>query len=128
LGFSNIFADALSMGVGEFLSSKAENEWILTERRREQWEMDNYPEGEIQEMIDIYQDRGMSRKDAELVITTMSKYNDFFVNVMMAEELELQVPKDDYVTENMKEGKVIFRALIARTVHSPQLFYHKLHI
>lgn len=26
LGFSNIFADALSMGVGEFLSSKATNE------------------------------------------------------------------------------------------------------
>ena len=35
LGFSNIFADALSMGVGEFLSSKAENEWILSERKRE---------------------------------------------------------------------------------------------
>jgi len=37
LGFSNIFADALSMGVGEFLSSKAENEWILSEREREEW-------------------------------------------------------------------------------------------
>lgn len=36
LGFSNILADALSMGVGEFLSSKAENEWILSERRREE--------------------------------------------------------------------------------------------
>lgn len=35
------------MGVGEFLSSKAENEWILSEREREAWEMTNYPEGEI---------------------------------------------------------------------------------
>ena len=43
LGFSNIFADALSMGVGEFLSSKANNEWILSERARESWEMDNFP-------------------------------------------------------------------------------------
>ena len=32
---------ALAMGVGEFLSSKAENEWILSERRRENWEMEN---------------------------------------------------------------------------------------
>lgn len=108
LGFSNIFADALSMGVGEFLSSKAENEWILNERRREKWEMDNYPEGEVQEMIDIYVKRGMTKTDAENVIMTMSKYTDFFVNVMMAEELELQVPDDDYLTESFREGIIMF--------------------
>ena len=36
------------MGVGEFLSSKANNEWILSEKKREEWEMENFPEGEIQ--------------------------------------------------------------------------------
>ena len=93
------------MGVGEFLSSKAENEWILNERRREKWEMDNYPEGEVQEMIDIYVKRGMTQKDAENVIMTMSKYTDFFVDVMMAEELELQVPDDNYLAESFREGE-----------------------
>ena len=113
LGFSNIFADALSMGVGEFLSSKAENEWILSERKREAWEMENYPEGEVQEMIDIYESKGMSRKDAELVIKTMAKYKDFFVDVMMAEELALQVPEEDYTKESMKEGVVMFCSFAA---------------
>jgi VIT1/CCC1 family predicted Fe2+/Mn2+ transporter len=108
LGFSNIFADALAMGVGEFLSSKAENEWILSERRREAWEMENYPEGEIREMIDIYVERGMSLEDATLVVQTMSKYKDFFVDVMMTEELGLQVPEEDHKTESMKEGVVMF--------------------
>lgn len=108
LGFSNIFADALAMGVGEFLSSKAENEWILSERRRENWEMENYPEGEIAEMIDIYEDRGMSREDATIVIEKMSKYKDFFVDVMMAEELALQVPDKDHKVESMKEGVAMF--------------------
>ncbi|KAL7547454.1 hypothetical protein ACHAWF_011739 [Thalassiosira exigua] len=108
LGFSNIFADALAMGVGEFLSSKAENEWILSERRRENWELENYPDGEIREMIDIYESRGMSRKDATQVIETMSKYKDFFVDVMMAEELKLQVPEEDHKIESMKEGVVMF--------------------
>eukprot|EP00542_Grammatophora_oceanica_P011812 CAMPEP_0194045484 /NCGR_PEP_ID=MMETSP0009_2-20130614/16813_1 /TAXON_ID=210454 /ORGANISM="Grammatophora oceanica, Strain CCMP 410" /LENGTH=257 /DNA_ID=CAMNT_0038690347 /DNA_START=142 /DNA_END=915 /DNA_ORIENTATION=+ len=108
LGFSNIFADALSMGVGEFLSSKAENEWILSERRREAWEMENYPEGEIKEMVDIYVSRGMEQQDAELVIKTMAKYEDFFVDVMMTQELELQVPDDDHVKESMREGVIMF--------------------
>jgi len=108
LGFSNIFADALSMGVGEFLSSKAENEWILSERRRECWELENYPEGEIQEMIEVYTERGMSRQDSELVVKTMSKYKDFFVDIMMTHELELQVPEADHVCESFREGVVMF--------------------
>ena len=108
LGFSNIFADALSMGVGEFLSSKANNEWILSERARESWEMENFPEGEIAEMIDIYKQRGMAQEDAELVIKTMAKYKDFFVDVMMTQELELQVPEENHVQESMKEGLVMF--------------------
>jgi len=108
LGFSNIFADALSMGVGEFLSSKAENEWIISERQREAWEMENYPDGEVKEMIDIYEEKGMKREDAKLVIETMAKYKDFFVDVMMAEELELRVPNEDHITESFKEGIIMF--------------------
>lgn len=108
LGFSNIFADALSMGVGEFLSSKANNEWILSERKREEWEMSNYRDGEIKEMIDIYVKKGFTPEDAKLVIETMAKYEDFFVDVMMQQELELQVPEDDHVEQSMKEGFVMF--------------------
>lgn len=37
------------------------------------------------------QERGMSRQDAEDVIEKMAKYDDFFVNLMMNEELGLQV-------------------------------------
>ena len=108
LGVSNIFADALSMGVGEFLSSKAENEWILSERSREEWELDNYPQGEIQEMIEIYESKGVSKKDAEMVITTLAKYKSFFVDLMMAQELQLQVPDGDHVQESVREGFVMF--------------------
>lgn len=109
LGFSNIFADALAMGVGEFLSSKAENEWILKERRREEWEMENYPDGEIREMIEIYTAKGMDEADATLVIKTMAKYKSFFVDVMMNHELELQVPDEDHVKESCREGMCFSR-------------------
>ena len=95
LGFSSVLADAISMGVGDALSTKAENEYILAERKREQWEFEHNPEGEIEEMVDLYVAKGCEREDAVMIINTMSKYKEFFINVMMAEELELQVPDPD---------------------------------
>ena len=61
-------------------------------------------------MIDIYVERGMSLEDATVVIQTMAKYKDFFVDIMMTEELGLQVPEEDHSTESMKEGVVMFCA------------------
>ena len=66
-------------------------------------------EGEIAEMIDIYKERGgMSHEDAELVIKTMAKYKEFFVDIMMTQELELQVPDKDHIQESFREGVVMF--------------------
>ena len=110
LGFSSVFADAVSMGVGDALSTKAENEYILAEKRREEWELENYPEGEIEEMIDLYESKGLPRQDAETVIKIMAKHKDFFVNVMMAEELELQVPDED--DNPWVEGGVTFASFV----------------
>ena len=49
LGFANLLADGLSMAIGDFLSTKAENEYNTSERQREAWEVEHYPEGEKQE-------------------------------------------------------------------------------
>jgi vacuolar iron transporter family protein len=69
LGFSNIFADALSMGVGEFLSSKAHNEWVLSERKREKWELDNYPEGEVRLLVLVFFDEGIGVRAHYILLT-----------------------------------------------------------
>ena len=45
-------------------------------------------------MIDLYENK-VPRQDAETVIKIMAKHKEFFVNVMIAEELELQVPDED---------------------------------
>jgi hypothetical protein len=50
----------------------------------------------------------MSREDAASVIHTMAKYKDFFVDIMMAHELQLQVPEADHVQESFREGVVMF--------------------
>ncbi len=110
LGFSNILADALSMGVGDALSRKAEQEYILAERDREIWEMENYPEGEIQEMIEIFTKKGMTTDDAGMLIRKYAEYPDLFVEFMMNFELELQVPTQE--DNPWKNGFVTFCSFI----------------
>eukprot|EP01084_Bolivina_argentea_P208468 355409_1 len=95
LGFANLIADGLSMGIGDYLSEVSEIEYINSEKEREEWEFNNFKEGEIQEMIEIYQEKGIKLNDAQLMLTTMSKYPEFFVKHMMIEELELQPPSGD---------------------------------
>lgn len=36
------------------------------ERRREAWELSNYPKGEVDEIIELFESRGMSHEDATL--------------------------------------------------------------
>merc|ERR1711998_552745 len=87
LGFANLFADGLSMGMGDFFSSQAENAFAKNERKREMWEMDNFPEGEKKEMVELYESKGISHEDAETVVNILSKDKNTFVDIMMVEEL-----------------------------------------
>eukprot|EP00295_Goniomonas_pacifica_P018639 CAMPEP_0175858806 /NCGR_PEP_ID=MMETSP0107_2-20121207/29875_1 /TAXON_ID=195067 ORGANISM="Goniomonas pacifica, Strain CCMP1869" /NCGR_SAMPLE_ID=MMETSP0107_2 /ASSEMBLY_ACC=CAM_ASM_000203 /LENGTH=277 /DNA_ID=CAMNT_0017175297 /DNA_START=9 /DNA_END=842 /DNA_ORIENTATION=+ len=110
LGFSNIFADGLSMGVGDALSSKAENEYINKEKAREMWEYEHNKQGEIEEMVDLYESRGMSREDAETVMPILAKNQEFFIDLMLVEELGLQPPDED--DNPWKDGLVTFCSFV----------------
>lgn len=73
MGVSNVMADALAMGAGEYLSSRAYNKYVQQELEREKWELENFPDGEVVEMIELFESRGMSREDATVVVTRMAK-------------------------------------------------------
>ena len=73
MGVSNVMADALAMGAGEYLSSRAYNNYVKKELEREKWELENFPQGEVMEMIELFEGRGMSREDATVVVTRMAK-------------------------------------------------------
>lgn len=87
MGFANLIADGLSMAIGDFLSTKAEIAYSRAEREREAWEVDNYPEGEKTELIELYVAKGMEQKDAETVTEIISKNKKTWVDIMMVEEL-----------------------------------------
>ena len=108
MGFSSLVADALSMGVGDALSSKAEGEVAERERAREKWEFENFPEGEIKEMVEIYEGRGVSRPDAELIMNTLAKYPECFVDIMCRDELGMEPPEPSEKYDYLVSGAYCF--------------------
>ncbi|CAM9103983.1 unnamed protein product [Ectocarpus sp. 6 AP-2014] len=111
VGVSSIVADGLSMGLGEYLSSKAMNEYMDIERKREEWELANHREGEVENMVDTYMRRGMSREDAQEVSARLSKYDDCFVDAVMVAEgvgssMFASPPLDE--AGSIREGLVTF--------------------
>lgn len=89
LGLANILADGLSMGVGSYLSTKSEQDFFKKEREREAWEIENVPEGEIEELREIYRRRGFTGSILEKVVEKLTSNKKVWVDTMMVEELGL---------------------------------------
>jgi len=104
LGFANLLADGFSMAVGNYLSSKSNKEFIEKERKREEWEIENYPKGEIEEIRQIYKDKGFKGKQLEQAVKTIVSNKEVWVDTMMKNELNLIEDK----TSPIKKGAVTF--------------------
>ena len=94
MGFASLVADAMSMGLGDTLSEMAERDFIRREWERETWEMDTNPSGKVQEMQELYVQKGVSEEDASRILEIFSKYKVFFVEHMMQVELGLLAPDE----------------------------------
>jgi len=112
VGLAKVVADAFSMGFGEFTSATAELENALIVRRREEWETENFVEGEVKEMAKLYMDKGVSKQDALTMLTVMAKYTDLFVEHMMVVEHGILPPDDEDRWAPVKQGLVCFIAFV----------------
>jgi DNA damage-binding protein 1 len=89
VSISGLVADAIAMGVGDYVSERSEIQYAKAERDREEWETENYLEGERAEMVTIYKGKGLSENDAERAVDILIKNQELFVDTMMVEELGL---------------------------------------
>ena len=89
LGFANLFADGLSMAVGNYLAAKTRLEYIEKARRREEWEIDNIVEQEKQEIREIYTKKGFKEELLEEIVRIITSRRKVWVDTMMKEELGL---------------------------------------
>jgi len=92
LGFANLFADGLSMSIGNYLSVRAEIDEYKRQEAVEYWEVDNLPHKEREEIREIYAAKGFEGDLLEKVVDVITSDRDRWVDVMMKEELNLQKP------------------------------------
>ncbi|MBI2639087.1 VIT1/CCC1 transporter family protein [Candidatus Peregrinibacteria bacterium] len=84
---ATLVAGAFSMGLGTYLGSKSEKDHYESELARENWEIDNMPEAEIQEIRDIYSAKGFKGKLLDDVVAKITSDRDVWLKTMMTDEL-----------------------------------------
>lgn len=90
LGFANLVADAFSMAVSNYESSKAQGELIAGVRRAEQEHIAQVPEGEREEIRQIFRRKGFEGESLDLIVDTITRNERLWVDTMLTEEHGLQ--------------------------------------
>ena len=109
LGFANLLADGLSVGVGNYLGTKSEIGFQLKEWERESWEIDNVPEGERMEVRQIYAEKGFAGSDLDRAVEIVTGDREVWLRTMMVEELGIMEEQKSPA----RAGAATFGAFIA---------------
>jgi VIT1/CCC1 family predicted Fe2+/Mn2+ transporter len=86
-GVAGLVAGAISMGLGEYTSVKAQNEQVAAEVARERRELERHPEAEAAELAERWIARGLPPELAREVVEVISRDPDEALRVHVQEEL-----------------------------------------
>ncbi len=86
LGIANLLADGFSMAAGNFIGTRAENQSERKSRREEKEEIELHPEGEKEEIRQIYASKGFEGETLEKVVEVITANKERWVDTMMQEE------------------------------------------
>jgi VIT1/CCC1 family predicted Fe2+/Mn2+ transporter len=89
LGVGNLLADGFSMAVSNFLGTRAETEQHQKARRIEEAHVRTVPEGEREEIRQIFRAKGFEGDELERVVEVITSDPNRWIDVMVKEELGL---------------------------------------
>lgn len=94
-GFANLFADGISMALGNFLSTRSEQDVYKKEKAKEQKEIVNNMETEREESAVILVKKGFTQEQAKTLVSIYATNEKYWLEFMMNDELELPNPEGE---------------------------------
>ena len=104
-----MFTGAKAMAVQNYLAVKSHRELLKSEIAREEYEIENLPDREREEIEDIYKAKGFSGKDLEMIVNKITSDKKVWLDTMLTEELKLNV---DVVGSPLKSALIMFGSFL----------------
>lgn len=80
-GIAGIIAGAISMAAGEYVSVSSSRDTEKALLAREKYELEHDPQGELEELACIYEEKGLSRKTAMLVAQELTDKDPYAAHI-----------------------------------------------
>lgn len=94
-GLANLFADAASMGLGNILSVRADQDVYKKEKAKERLKIHKNKEAELAETMFVLKEKGFSDTQARELAAIYATNEEYWLDFMMNSELEMANPEGD---------------------------------
>lgn len=93
-GFAAMVSGAISMGLGEYISSKSEYNYIKNELKKERAEIELFPEEEKEEVREIFEKMGMKGQTLDSCVESITSNKQVWMDFLTKSELGLEEPEN----------------------------------